>query len=229
MARRFPRTRTRLSATVQVAGTDTWIVCPTRDIGKEGCFLETAQALERGTKLSIAVMDHARGAALNVSGVVARRVPPDAAGVGAGIGVQLSDPGPEWTEMVSHYETGGQTDARTRRLRVLVVGEQTRQRGALALYVTSGWDIRFASDIVGATEALNGINLDAIIAEYDLTDERWQELFDAAQQIQPAARRVLRSRMRGRTPRPPQGLVQHMVALEDGLEALVDALSDVTT
>lgn len=214
---------------MQVAGTDTWIVCPTRDIGKEGCFLETAQDLERGTKLSIAVMDHARGAALNVTGSVARRVAPDQDGLGGGIGVHIADPPPEWTELVSHYEAGGAGDARTRRLRVLVVGDQTHQRGALALYVTSGWDIRFASDLSGATEALRGINLDAIIAEYDLSDDRWRKLLATAQQIQPAARRVLRSSLHGRAAEAPGDLVQHTVALEDGLEALLDALSDVNS
>lgn len=213
---------------MQVAGTDTWIVCPTRDIGAEGCFLETAQDLEKGAELSIAVMDHARGAALNVSGVVARRVAADEAGLGGGIGVYIADPPGEWTELVNHYERGGETDARTRRLRVLVVGDRTHQRGALALYVTSGWDIRFASDVNGATEALGGINLDAIIAEYELADDRWRDILGAAERLQPSARRVLRSSLHGRSVDIPEGLVQHTVALEEGLDALVDALADGT-
>ncbi len=173
-------------------------------------------------------MDHARGMALNITALVARAVPADDDGLGAGIGVHIPEPPDEWTELVAHYESGGVSDTRTRRLRVLVVADKSHQRGALALYVTSGWDIRFATDVQGATEALGGLNLDAIIAEYDLNDARWRAVLGAAHQLQPGARRVLRTSLHGRSPEFPEGLVQHTVGVEDGMEALVDALADGT-
>lgn len=190
----------------------------------QGCFLETAQRLEIGVGLSIALMDHQRGEALNVVGRVARTVAADEHGLGAGIGVQLIDPPAEWTALVAHYERGPR-DGRSRRLTVLVVGDRNYQRGALALYVTSGWDVRFASDADGAAEALHGVSLDAVIAEYAADDDRWRPILSAAKSLQPQARRVLRSSRHGAAIALPNDLVQHTVAREAGLDALVEALA----
>ena len=109
-----------------------------------------------------------------------------------------------------------------------MVGDESRRRGALALYVTSGWDLRFATDLGSAREALYGVKLDAVIAEHDLADQRWAEVLATARRIQPTARRLVRTSLKGGD-MPTHGghedLVHRVVDLDSGLDALVDALT----
>ena len=103
-----------------------------------------------------------------------------------------------------------------------------RRRSALALYVTSGWDVRFASDLESTTEALRGVELSAVIVEHALEDGRWPDILRAARAIQPGARRIIRCPLHGRPPpatEPDNDLVHRVVDLEAGLDALVDALT----
>jgi hypothetical protein len=105
---------------------------------------------------------------------------------------------------------------------LLVVGDDQRQRGALALYVTSGWDVRFANDLDTTTEALRGVKLDAVIAEHDAGDDRWQPILAAARASQPAARRIVRGIVHGAGVHPD---VHRFVDRDAGLDALLDALT----
>jgi hypothetical protein len=228
MSRRHPRIRTRLTATVHLEG-DRTIVCPTRDVSAAGCFLETADEIATGTRLTIAVMDLTRGEVIEVNGAVARREPPDDSGAGGGIGILLGDVPDDWHALVEREQqmSGPVSTGPTVRLRVLVVGEGDRRRGALALYVTSGWDIRFASDLDGAVEALEAVKLNAVIAEHDLDDRRWTDILSAAKQIQPDARRIVRAKLGG-TPAPQSregDLVHRVVDMDAGMDALLDALT----
>ena len=239
MSRRFPRIRARLTATVTIEGSESVLVCSTRDISQRGCFLDTAQLLEPGARLLLAVMDTERGIAMEVDGRVARCLPPDAEGVGRGVGVRFEQPPAEWDEMVAaHRQQQEQKqghDPRRRRLRVLVVGDRARQRAAMALYVTSGWDVRFATDLASAQDALSGVRLNAVIAESDLADTRWQDIMAAAQRIQPGARRVVRSSLPNAVPEavaptsdttadPAQPLYHQVVNRDAGLDVLLEAL-----
>lgn len=246
MSRRFPRIRARLTATVTLEGSEAVLVCRTRDISQRGCFLDTAQLLEPGARLVVAVMDAARGIAMEVDGRVARCLPPDADGVGRGVGVRFEQPPAEWDEMVAAYQQQQQQghDPRRKRLRVLVVGDRARQRAAMALYVTSGWDVRFATDLASAQDALSGVQLNAVIAESDLSDIRWQDIMTTARRIQPGARRIVRSSMShaapkaimdtapdmapappaNATPDPAQPLYHQVVNRDAGLDVLLDAL-----
>jgi hypothetical protein len=221
MSRRFPRIKARLSATVRVRGAEQLLVCPTRDISQRGLFLETAEPLAEQTELEITFMDRDMGEVVELCGAVVRLGP-------RGVGVSLIDPPDEWVGLIARFGTPARRDPRSLRLRVLVVGEDSRQRGALALYVTSGWDVRFASDLGGATEALHGVTLNAVVVEHDLEDERWAPIMQAARSIQPHARRIVRCAA-PRGPLPSTGtrydLVHRVVDRNAGLDALLDAVT----
>lgn len=229
MSRRDIRIRAQLTATVNLEANDDVIVCRTRDISHRGCFLDTAQLISPGTRVHIAVLDQQRGAALEIEGVVTRCLPPGADGLGRGVGIRFDHPPPEWTELVSVYEKEHRPAAPPpRRLRVLVVGDRARQRGAMALYVTSGWDVRFASELDSARDALKGVELNAVIVENDLDDERWKTILGMARDLQPQARRIVRSALSGRSAPRSSGadeLFHRVVDRNDGLEPLLDALT----
>jgi PleD family two-component response regulator len=111
------------------------------------------------------------------------------------------------------------------RLAILVVGDEDQRRGALALYVTSGWDVRFATDVDTAEEAMSAVDLDAVIAEFDLEDPRTVTILTVARRLQPDARRFVRCSLRNRA-RPPIGdVVQAVVDRDSGMDGLVEALS----
>src|SRR5689334_15935105 len=167
-------------------------VCVTRDVSDVGMWLDTATIFLPGTRLALQLMDSARGAVVEVIGEVTRQT------VG-GLGIRVLEPPPEWMAIVAGAarRAGGVVEKKSRRLRVLVVGDDQRQRGALALYVTSGWDVRFANDLDTTGEALRGVKLDAVIAEHDADDERWQPILAEARKTQPAARRIVRGTVRG--------------------------------
>jgi hypothetical protein len=171
-------------------------------------------------------MDNVLGGVIDVEGVVARRV---AEGTG-GIGVHIEDPSHSWLALVDRIEAESAPIGEPRgiRLRVLVIGDGQRRRSALALYVTSGWDVRFASDLDGACEALAGVELNAIIVEHELSDERWPAILQAARRLQPGARRLIRCQLDGQ-PAPDTDastdLVHRVVDLDAGMDALFDALT----
>ena len=227
MSRRSPRIRARFAATVHIAGVEHTLVCHTRDISAEGCFLDTAEMIAPGVGLTLALMDNERGEVVQVEGVVARCLPGGPGGIGRGVGVRLPAPPPDWQLMVQRYQqvhAGGETALPGLRLTILVVGDEEQRRGALALYVTSGWDVRFATDVDTAEEAMAAVDLDAVIAELELDDPRTREVLEAARRLLPDARRFVRCAV---TPGRPQtsDLVQRVIDREAGLDALVDALS----
>jgi hypothetical protein len=220
VSRRAPRFRVRVAVTVTpVIGGGDLAVCHTRDVSDVGMSLETAHMFDVGTRLVLSLMDDARGAVVEVIGEVTRHT-------AGGFGVRLLEPPPDWKALVASAarRNGPQGDKPTRRLRVLVVGDDQRQRGALALYVTSGWDVRFANDLDTTGEALRGVKLDAVIAEHDADDERWQPILAAAQKAQPAARRIVRGLVRN-VPEVEPTLVHRFVDRNAGLDALLDALT----
>jgi hypothetical protein len=90
----------------------------------------------------------------------------------------------------------------------------------MALYVSSGWDILFASDDFAVHEALENIQLDAVIAELDAADPRINPIMDDVRRAQPRARRIVRGLGRGR-----DELVHRYVDRDSGLTALVDAVT----
>ena len=230
MSRREPRIRAELTVTLSVDGRDEVYVCQTRDVSYRGCFLDTAQLIERGTRVGIAIMDLQRGIAMEVPGEVMRCLPPGKDGLGRGVGLRFDAPPPEWEDLVAYYEAESETVAAPavpQRLRILVVGDRKRQRGAMALYVTSGWDVRFASELESAEDALSGVRLNAVIVESDLEDERCFEFLDLAQALQPDARRIVRSDLHGK-PAPDSstmgGLFHRVVDRNSGMDPLLDAL-----
>ena len=229
MSRRSPRIRARFAATVHIAGVEHTLVCHTRDISAEGCFLDTAEMIAPGVGLSLALMDNERGEVVQVDGVVARCLPGGPNGIGRGVGVRLLAPPPDWQLMVQRYQQSRSTEEATLplvRLAILVVGDEDQRRGALALYVTSGWDVRFATDVATAEEAMAAVDLDAVIAEYDLHDKRWNQILQVASRLQPDARRFIRASLRGQRPPRADGIVHRVVDREAGLDALVEALGE---
>ncbi len=233
VSRSAKRVRLRLSVTGQVIESrDGAFVCRTRDVSQTGCLLETAEILAPGTMLELTMLDPDTGDSVEVRGQVMRATLPTAASP-ATVGVRLDDAGDEWTALVARAQKRAR-DTQTmerpvRRLRVLVVADDLARRGAMALYVTSGWDVRFASDLAGAREALQGgIRLDAVIAEHDLEGGRWAPVLEAARAAQPEARRIVRSALEGHVSPPaggPGDLVHRVVDLGAGLEAVLDALT----
>jgi len=224
--------------TATFAGGQGSLVCKTRNISTSGVFLDTPVVIQAGTRVEMSLFDEQAGEALQLDGEVVRSVeasaaPPGGAGpqAVAGLGIRLVEPPPTWAALFERArkrekELGG--GQKGKRLRVLVVGDEERRRGAIALYVTSGWDVRFASDLDDAEEALRGFRIDAIIAETGLDDGRWPQILEAARKSQPEARRVIRAPLHG-TPAPPAGmksdLVHRVVDVDAGLDAVVDALT----
>jgi hypothetical protein len=179
--------------------------------------LDTAEWLPVGTRVSLTLTDPRAGNAIEVIGDVVREVN----GANPALGVLLVEPPPEWKVLVAQAaRMSGQVERPGRRMRVLVVGDDHRQRGAMALYVSSGWDILFASDDFAVHEALENIKLDAVIAELDASDPRIEPIMDDVRKAQPEARRIVRGVGRGEG-----DLVHRYVDRDSGLEALLDAVT----
>jgi hypothetical protein len=222
VSRRAKRIRAQLPATITpIAPGGDMFVCQTRDVSQVGCFLDTATTLEPGTRIEIAIFDRGRGAPVEVLGEVTRVL----RGANPGLGVRLLEASDDWKVLCLQLaREAGPADKKARRLRILVVGDERRQRGALALYVTSGWDVQFATDLPGTVQALREVrSLDAVIAEHDADDARWEPVLAEARKMQPGARRIVRGVKNGPTPAAP--LVHRFVERDAGLDALLDALT----
>lgn len=195
-------------------------VCHTRDVSEVGICLDTSDVSEWipvGTRVSLALTDPSSGTAMEVIGDVVREV----AGANPALGVLLIEPPAEWRALVANAaRQSGTLDKPGRRMRVLVVGDDHRQRGAMALYVSSGWDVLFASDDYAVQEALEHIRLDAVIAELDAADPRVEPIMDDVRKAQPTARRIVRG-----SGRHHSELVHRYVDRDSGLEALLDAVT----
>jgi hypothetical protein len=193
------------------------VVCRTRDISEVGVCLDTAAWLPIGTRVSLALTDPSAGTAVEVIGDVVRELN----GTEPALGVLLIDPPAEWSVLVgAAARQSGPVEKPGKRMRVLVVGDDHRQRGAMALYVSSGWDILFASDEFAVHEALDNIVLDAVIAELDANDARIAPIMDDVRKVQPNARRIVRGAGRGEG-----DLVHRYVDRDAGLDALLDAVT----
>ena len=196
-------------------------MCQTRDVSAVGCFLDTTTPIEVGTDVAIAIFDRSRGSPIELVGEVQRVN----TGNNPGVGIQFREVPDDWRTLVNALSRSSTpSDNKTiRRLRVLVVGDEKRQRGALALYVTSGWDVRFATNLDTTNEALTGTTVDAVIAEHDAADPRWHDILSETMARQPGARRIVRGAPDGPVPGPP--LVHRFVDRDAGLDALLDALT----
>ena len=195
-------------------------VCRTLDVSERGISLDTPAWFPLGTRISVALIDPLSGSAIEIIGDVVR----EAAAPSWTLGILLIAPPPEWQALVAgaaQRSSGGPAKP-TKRLRVLVFGDEHRQRGAIALYVTSGWDVLFVTDEDSITEALDNIELDAVVAELDLSDPRLLPIMDSVRRSQPSTRRIVRG---GASGGRPSDLVHRMVDRDAGLDALLDAVT----
>jgi hypothetical protein len=193
------------------------VVSRTCDISLHGMSLDTAVWFPVGTRLTIAMIDPSSGQALELVGDVVR----EPTKTRWALGIVLVEPPVEWHAIVFNASRQmGPIATPARRRRVLVVGDEQRQRGAMALYVTSGWDVLFASDLESVIDALDNITLDAVIAELDANDARVHDIMRDAKRIQPAARRIVRGRGRS-----DDDLVHRFVERDAGLDPLLDAVN----
>ena len=192
-------------------------VCRTLDVSEVGISLDTAAWFPLGTRLSLSLVDPASGTALEVIGDVVR----EAVAPSWTLGILLIEPPAEWQSVVlaAARKSGGPPPRQPKRLRVLVFGDEHRQRGAMALYVTSGWDVLFATEEDSIAEALQHIDLDAVVAELDLADPRLLPIMHRVRTRQPKARRIVRGAGRGES-----DLVHRFIDRDAGLEALLDAV-----
>jgi hypothetical protein len=193
-------------------------VCRTLDVSDRGLSLDTAAWFPLGTRLAVALVDPSTGAALEVVGDVIR----EAVAPSWTLGILLVDPPLEWHALVvgaARRSTAGYAKP-ARRMRVLVFGDDQRQRGAMALYVTSGWDVLFVTDEDSIAEALAHIELDAVVAELDLADPRLLTIMHRVRQSQPGARRIVRG-----AGSDSSELVHRFVDRDAGLDALLDAVT----
>jgi hypothetical protein len=198
------------------------VACRTRDLSAVGLCLDTAARFELGTRIAIGLLDQATGTAVELAGEVVRAT----GGSSPSLGVRLLEPPAEWGALIANLAgRTGLADKQARRMRVLVVGDEYRQRGAMALYVTSGWDVLFAPDQDSVVDALKLVGLDAVIAELDPSDDRWRPVMTAVKSAQPRARRLVRGVIGNLVPVDPEALVHRFVEREAGLAALVDALT----
>jgi hypothetical protein len=199
-------------------------VCRTLDVSNGGVSLDTAAWFPLGTRLSVALVDPASGNAVEVIGDVVR----EATEPSWTLGISLIEPSIEWHALVAGAarRSGGGNIKPTKRLRVLVFGDDHRQRGALALYVTSGWDVLFATDEGSITEALAHIELDAVVAELDVTDPRLLPVMQRVRNHQPTARRIVRGSVASDCePELVHRFVHRFVDRDAGLDALLDAVT----
>jgi hypothetical protein len=218
LSRRSPRYRIDIAATaVPLLGGD-MAVCRTLDVSDVGLSLDTAAWFPLGTRLALALVDPLTGTALEVIGDVVR----EATSPSWTLGILLVEPPAEWQAVVqaAQRRAGGGASRPAKRLRVLVFGDDHRQRGAMALYVTSGWDVLFATEEDSIAEALAHIDLDAVVAELDLADPRLLPIMHSVRKTQPTARRIVRGSGRGESE-----LVHRFVDRDAGLEALLDAVT----
>ncbi len=193
-------------------------VCRTRDVSDVGVCLDTAAWFPLGTRLSLSLIDPASGTAMEVIGDVVR----EAVAPTWYLGILLIEPPDEWSVLVANAGREiGPLGKPAKRLRVLVVGDEHRQRGAMALYVTSGWDVLFASDDDSIAEAVDNIELDAVVAELEAGDPRLPPIMAGVRRVQPSARRVVRST----GGRGSDELVHRFVDRDAGLDALLDAVT----
>jgi hypothetical protein len=192
-------------------------VCRTIDVSSAGVSLDTAAWFPLGTRLSLALVDPATGNAVEVIGDVVR----EATSPSWTLGILLIEPPLEWEALVASAARRTTVLPKpTKRLRVLVFGDDHRQRGAMALYVTSGWDVLFATDEDSIAEALAHIELDAVVAELDVTDPRLPPIMHSVLKSQPDARRIVRGGGSGTS-----DLVHRFVDRDAGLDALLDAVT----
>lgn len=193
------------------------VVCRTRDVSDVGVCLDTAAWLPVGTRVSLALTDPRAGTVTEVIGDVVR----EDNGKEPALGLLLIDPPPEWKTLVQGAARQSVThDKPGRRMRVLVIGDNHRQRGAMALYVSSGWDVVFGDHDFALHEVLSDIKVDAVIAELDAGDPRIETIMYEANKAQPSARRIVRGLGRGSC-----DLVHRYVDRDSGLEALLDAVT----
>jgi hypothetical protein len=217
VSRRAPRYRISLAAKVSPLLGGELVVCHTRDVSEVGVCLDTAAWLPIGTRVSLIVGDPRGAGTVEVIGDVVREMN----GTQPALGMLLIDPSAEWKALVATAaRQAGNVERPGRRMRVLVVGDDHRQRGAMALYVSSGGDILFASDDFAVHEALDNISLDAVIAELDAHDPRIEPIMDDVRRTQPGARRIVRGNGRG-----SDSLVHRYVERDAGLDALLDAVT----
>jgi hypothetical protein len=194
-------------------------VCRTRDVSEAGLSLDTSAWFPLGTRISLALIDPANGSALEIIGDVVR----EATAPSWALGISLIEPPFEWRALVATAARRSGTihdGKRGKRLRILVVGDAHRQRGAMALYVTSGWDVLFATDTEGVAEALDHVALDAVVAELDAGDPRLPPVMEQVRKAQPKARRIVRG-----SGKAPSELAHRVVDRDAGLEALLDAVT----
>lgn len=220
-----------MSATLTALVGDERVVCRTRDMSEVGVCLDTVAPIEPGTRVSLALFDPAVGAALEVAGEVVRRVE----GSVPELGIKIAEPSPEWQALVAQAQaqavTGTAPVVAAQRLRILVVGDEHRQRGAMALYVTSGWDVLFASDPAGVTDAARNVALDAVIAELDhdvVQVTPWltlEALMTQIRRMQPHALRIARGAS-VKVAQIPEGLIDIFVERDAGLPAVLAALTE---
>lgn len=199
-------------------------VCRTRDVSEVGVCLDTAAWFPLGTRLSVSLVDPASGGALEVIGDVVR----EAQAPSWFLGILIIEPPAEWSALVASAarRSAGTIEKPGKRLRVLVVGDDHRQRGAMALYVTSGWDVLFASDEDSIAEAVDNIELDAVVCELDAADPRIPAMLQGVRRVQPSTRRIVRSA----NAKGSDDLVHRYVDRDAGLEALLDAVTaDIPT
>jgi len=193
-------------------------VCRTLDVSDLGLSLDTAAWFPLGTRLAVALVDPTSGAAIEVIGDVIR----EAVAPSWTLGILLIEPPMEWHALVAgaaRRSASGYVKP-TKRMRVLVFGDDHRQRGAMALYVTSGWDVLFVTDEESIAEALAHIELDAVVAELELGDPRLLTIMHRVRHAQPTARRIVR----GVTAQSSE-LVHRFVDRDAGLDALLDAVT----
>lgn len=193
-------------------------MCRTRDVSDLGLSLDTAAWFPLGTRLAVSLVDPTSGGALEVVGDVVR----EAVSPSWSLGIVVIEPPPEWGALVGSAarRSSNSLEKSTKRFRVLVVGDDHRQRGAMALYVTSGWDVLFATDGESVAEAIENVDLDAVIAELDGEDPRVTPIMEGIRKLQPRARRIVRGNGKGSSE-----LVHRFVERDTGLEALLDAIT----
>lgn len=220
MSRKSLRAPVALTVTLRNQTGGTMVTCRTIDISHDGMNLDTVVAFAEGQRVAVVVMTE-QGPAFDMAGVVVRAL----RGRNPSLGIRLQAPPVAWRHFVEAKSGNAKPSKKPSRRHVLVVGNERRQRGAMAIYLASGCDVVFvpSRDLDDVRGALVESRYDAVITEIDPGDAAWGAVLALTKQIQPDAHRIVRTL--GALPAGvPRGLVHRTVDRDSGVGALLDAL-----
>lgn len=188
-------------------------IARTRDISKEGCFINTNASMSVGdvVNLTFPIGD----AMIAIAGTVTRVLPPSAQGGDQGFGIRLHSPPGLWGQHVDDViRNEGKQSAH--QYSVLIISDAELRAQTVANFATANWRVDFAFDFESAKSILGHQTFDAVILETNQYERRWERTLALAVSLQPTATRIVRAKLTGdqESTAAAKALVQHFTSSE---------------